>query len=458
MGLSIRSCFVLLSLIAPCCAQVLQYGDRAPDGMQTVGDPGALILFDAGQDGRWLNAVEVFGREAGGGTGDVRLYVIDWDGQLLRQVTLPSVVLQGGQDDWHKLPIPPMVVPREFGIGLVGQGSNTQYLQRDGLEIRFALREFGGWSGGGNLTLGFYEVPESHSYRWSPGTPGAGLWDKDWMVRAYVGNTADGDPEARDLIVLNNREAFFDRILSAEGDPLEVRTASHGTLPREEIASIHTHTVTSPATSTAKVLLLNGAIVEGALESMDADAVSVRDGDRVTRVARADVARIDFTTMAAVPIGPQVMPPVSDTRRAWSPEQATGPRDTLQGGDMQTAWASRTPDGQPEWLLLGYDKPVDIAEVRIWETYNPGAVTKVTAMLDDGTEVPLWEGDDPTTVTPGELLVTVEGNAQAKRVKVYIDSPTHPGWNEIDAVELVGKDGTRQWASGATASTSYADR
>jgi len=457
MGLSIRSGLVLLSLIAPCQAQVLQYGDRAPDSTETVGDPGALILFDAGEDGRWLNAVEAFAT-VGGGEGDIRLYVIDLDGRLLRQVTLPTAILQHAEDGWCRLPIPPMVVPRQFGIGLVGQRGSTRHLQLEERQVFLALRDLGGWGGGAGFTLGVYSVKESHSYSWSPGTPGTGLWDKDWMVRAYVGNTADGDPEARDLIVLTSGEAFFDRVLSAEGDPLEVRTASHGTLAREDIASIDTQAVTSPATSTAKVSLLNGAIVEGTLESMDAETVTVRDGDRLTRVARGDIARIDFTTVAAVPIGPQVTPAVSDTRRAWSPEQLTGPRDTLEGGDRQTAWASRTQDDQEEWLLLGYDNPVDIAEVRIWETYNPGAVTQVTAVLDDDTEVTLWEGADPTTTTPGELLVAVEANVQAKRVKVYIDSPNYPGWNEIDAVELVGKDGTRQWASSAGASSTYADR
>ena len=29
------------------------------------------------------------------------------------------------------------------------------------------------------------------------------------------------------------------------------------------------------------------------------------------------------------------------------------------------------------------------------------------------------------------------------------------GWNEIDAVELIGRDGSRQWAKGANASSSY---
>jgi hypothetical protein len=45
-------------------------------------------------------------------------------------------------------------------------------------------------------------------------------------------------------------------------------------------------------------------------------------------------------------------------KRAWGPEQATGPPDTHQAGDIQTAWASLTPDQQKEWLLLEYAGPV----------------------------------------------------------------------------------------------------
>src|SRR5205823_2443181 len=39
-------------------------------------------------------------------------------------------------------------------------------------------------------------------------------------------------------------------------------------------------------------------------------------------------------------------------KRNWGPEQATGPPDTEMAGDIVTAWASRTPDEQDEWLLL----------------------------------------------------------------------------------------------------------
>ena len=43
-----------------------------------------------------------------------------------------------------------------------------------------------------------------------------------------------------------------------------------------------------------------------------------------------------------------------EPKRPWGPEQATGPPDTATAGNFDTAWASQTPDGQQEWLLLEY--------------------------------------------------------------------------------------------------------
>lgn len=150
--------------------------------------------------------------------------------------------------------------------------------------------------------------------------------------------------------------------------------------------------------------------------------------------------------------------PAAEPKRSWGPEQVLGAPDTLEEGDRQTAWASQTPDGAEEWLRLEYDKPVNIAQVRVRETYNPGAVSKVTAFSGNGEEALLWEGRDPTTEAPDDFVVEVAGNVVSKSVKLYLDSPRVPGWNEIDAVELVGKDGSRQWATGATASSTFATR
>lgn len=147
-------------------------------------------------------------------------------------------------------------------------------------------------------------------------------------------------------------------------------------------------------------------------------------------------------------------------KRSWGPEQATGAPDTHHGGDSATAWASLGADSGTEWLQLEYDREVAVAEVRIRETDNPGAVSRVVAVVD-GEEKVLWEGEDPTTTVPAEFVVRPEEDAKdvtSRTIRIYLDTSRKPGWNEIDAVELVGKDGSRQWASRATASSSYADR
>jgi hypothetical protein len=52
----------------------------------------------------------------------------------------------------------------------------------------------------------------------------------------------------------------------------------------------------------------------------------------------------------------------------------------------------------------------------------------------------------------------VPPGVRSDQIKVYLDTARVPGWNEIDAVELIGADGTRQWASGSSASSYYGDQ
>jgi len=155
-------------------------------------------------------------------------------------------------------------------------------------------------------------------------------------------------------------------------------------------------------------------------------------------------------------IAPQA-PMIKPLPRGWSPEQATGPPDTMEAGDRSTAWASRNPDSGEEWLKLDYKREVMVAEVRVRETYNPGAIVKVTAVLPGGDEALIWEGTEAPAQAPVDRSFPNPQPIKARSVKVYLDTTKVPGWNEIDAVELVGTDGTRQWAMQATASSSYAD-
>jgi hypothetical protein len=154
----------------------------------------------------------------------------------------------------------------------------------------------------------------------------------------------------------------------------------------------------------------------------------------------------------------QLVRSIDRTKRAWGPEQVTGEPDTPVPGDMPTAWASLTPDAQDEWLLLDYAEPISLTAVKIYETYNPGAVNRIAVFADNGKEVEVWSGKDPApqdsdrSVTDISLTVPF----RTKRVKLFIDSRHVPGWNEIDAVGLVDTSGKIHWAVAAEASSTYA--
>jgi hypothetical protein len=154
----------------------------------------------------------------------------------------------------------------------------------------------------------------------------------------------------------------------------------------------------------------------------------------------------------------QLKPATPQPKRAWGPEQVTGPPDTQEAGDQQTAWASRTPDAEDEWLMLEYAEPIQAKEIRVHETYNPGAVTRATAFKLDGTEVEVWKGKDPSAGKDiGVSVLPFKGTFKTNRIKLYIESTKVPGWNEIDAVGLKDAKGKIFWAVNAAASSTYAE-
>ena len=152
--------------------------------------------------------------------------------------------------------------------------------------------------------------------------------------------------------------------------------------------------------------------------------------------------------------------PVSVASTSWNVDQVLGKPDTKAQGDMPTAWASATQDDSKEWLELKYNWMVRPSSIEIHETYNPGAVTKVTMFDWKGQERVVWKGAANVAGRPSPALnvIPIKNSFLTRRIKVYIDSPAVIGWNEIDAVGLVDGKGRKYWASKATASSCYADR
>ena len=124
----------------------------------------------------------------------------------------------------------------------------------------------------------------------------------------------------------------------------------------------------------------------------------------------------------------------------WSASQVCGKPDTDVDGDQPTAWASQEADAGEEWLELTYKAPVRPTRVRVRESFNPGAVVKIEAQDPEKKWQILWKGKDTTTESPGYLDISCGPPAFATRVlRITLDSASVPGWNEIDAVQLIGE-------------------
>ncbi len=126
------------------------------------------------------------------------------------------------------------------------------------------------------------------------------------------------------------------------------------------------------------------------------------------------------------------------TLQDWSAQQARGAPDTEVGGDCKTAWAPLAQDAGEEWLELGYHIAVRITKVRVHETFTPGGIVSIDAIDEAGKRVRLWAGKDPGGVAP----VWSEFETKpvvARRIVITLDTKAIVGWEEIDAVELVGE-------------------
>ena len=140
---------------------------------------------------------------------------------------------------------------------------------------------------------------------------------------------------------------------------------------------------------------------------------------------------------------------------SWSAAQATGAPNTATAGDQATAWAPAAQDGGEEWLELTYAEPIEAAQVLVRETYHPGAISKVCVILENGAEIPIWQGTQEAVPGPIDRIFPAPGGLLARGAKVYLDTQRVPGWNEIDAVALIDRGGARHWAAQASASSSY---
>lgn len=127
----------------------------------------------------------------------------------------------------------------------------------------------------------------------------------------------------------------------------------------------------------------------------------------------------------------------------WHFNQMTGKPNVEHYGDDGRAWASEEADKGIEWVKLTFPKAVNATELRVRQTYNPGAIIKIELIDESGKSHSIWEGNDKTKYEPNSIQWFIskfdKTEYKTKTVKLTLACNAVPGWNEIDAVQLIGE-------------------
>ena len=137
--------------------------------------------------------------------------------------------------------------------------------------------------------------------------------------------------------------------------------------------------------------------------------------------------------------------------------QLLGEPDSPLAVDSPAAWASRHAEEGFVTVEAEFEAAVRPEAVRICQSFNPGAIVKIEGRGRSGAWLVLWAGATgsgdkhwfaPELSDPGVSIDTV---------RLTLDTNLVRGWNELDAVEVIG-DGRRQWAVRARSSSCWARR
>jgi hypothetical protein len=125
----------------------------------------------------------------------------------------------------------------------------------------------------------------------------------------------------------------------------------------------------------------------------------------------------------------------------WAAIQAVGEPNTPRCGDYQTAWATAGSDIQAT-LVLTFTQDVHVTGINIVQSFNPDQVSRVELVgnFNRGVTVYASEPRQVDQPCPFVLTIPVEKTEQTyDKVRITIDqSVLGLGWNQIDAVELLG--------------------
>ncbi len=93
--------------------------------------------------------------------------------------------------------------------------------------------------------------------------------------------------------------------------------------------------------------------------------------------------------------------------------------------------------------MLQYPRAIYPRRVDIYETYNPGATTCISALLPSGQWQVLWSGPPQRTGVDEACIFSpplLPAPQPVSVIRIDMDTTGWPSWYEVDAVALIGDE------------------
>lgn len=131
-----------------------------------------------------------------------------------------------------------------------------------------------------------------------------------------------------------------------------------------------------------------------------------------------------------------------ESKTSYAPGMAIGAPNVEKYGDNGNSWATETADKGIEWLEVKFGKPVHATELRLRQNYYPGAIIKLELIDEGGARHTIWEGVDDQKYAQNAISWFDKSFEKtpytAVGARITLATNAVPGWNEIDAVQLLG--------------------
>ncbi|MFN0276560.1 MAG: OmpA family protein [Chitinophagales bacterium] len=134
------------------------------------------------------------------------------------------------------------------------------------------------------------------------------------------------------------------------------------------------------------------------------------------------------------------------SRTRYAAKQVLGKPSVLPAwGESPTAWASAEMDSpNEEFIHVGFQKPMQIKQVAIGESHNPGAIQEVILFSDAGKKYSVYKNDTvkPKWSTGGRMFHIILPLTEYKvaEVKVILTTKKIGGSNQIDCIGISNSD------------------